>query len=340
MHLFNLQLKTVKYIGRTIAIPAFEPDLIDLLLNESLETFKTAKSVIRYRGKCVIVGDIHGNLHDLLRIFIINGLPPKRHYLLLGDYVDRGEFSIEVISLLLAMHNIFPDNIFLLRGNHETRDTNDSYGFKTDIQYVYPNTQLWDKFNDVFDCLPIAAVINKSIFCVHGGISPQLQKIEDMEAIKLPIHQITKPVNDLLWSDPSNFCNGFVQGDRGIGCEFGQNTTLKFLTVNSFSYIIRGHQCFHEGIDITHNGKVLTVFSSSNYELSQNIAAYLKVGSKIETLTLEKMKRIKRHKCDFQLIQFKNEEETDNNINLSRIFTYIASFFINVERDNVAEISG
>ena len=325
--LLDLPLNEIPQIGRNVEIPFFNQTTLFQFLDAVLESCENEKPLIRIKKPVIIVGDLHGNLHDLLRIIKINGHPSTTKYLFLGDYVDRGEFSLEVITLLLCLRTLYPKNVFLLRGNHETRETNEFYGFKTDIQYLYQEYSLWSKFNDVFDYLPLAAIIQNKIFCVHGGLSPFLTSISDIESIQFPLRSPTPLVNDLLWSDPTDYCNSYLrESERGIGCLFGKAATQKFLSANGLTSIVRGHECVSGGVASMHNHMCYTLFSSSNYELSKNIAAYLIVNEKgeLEQLTLKQIKRIKRRKCRF--IEIKEEEEEES-FGLFDFFQFFFSFF-------------
>ncbi|PSN49827.1 Serine/threonine-protein phosphatase beta isoform, partial [Blattella germanica] len=133
----------------------------------------------------VFSGDIHGQYTDLLRLFEYGGFPPEANYLFLGDYVDRGKQSLETICLLLAYKIKYPENFFLLRGNHECASINRIYGFYDECKRRY-NIKLWKTFTDCFNCLPIAAIIDEKIFCCHGGLSPDLQGMEQIRRIMRP----------------------------------------------------------------------------------------------------------------------------------------------------------
>jgi serine/threonine-protein phosphatase PP1 catalytic subunit len=132
-----------------------------------------------------IVGDIHGQFYDLLRIFEYGGYPGESNYLFLGDYVDRGKNSLETICLLLAFKVKYKENFFLLRGNHEAENINRVYGFYDECKKRY-NVKLWKLFCDTFNCLPVAALVDEKILCMHGGISPQLQDLEQINKINRP----------------------------------------------------------------------------------------------------------------------------------------------------------
>lgn len=123
------------------------------------------------------LGDVHGQYYDLLRLFEYGGFPPDANYLFLGDYVDRGKQSLETVCLLLAYKVKYPENFFLLRGNHECASINRIYGFYDECKRRY-NIKLWKTFTDCFNCLPIAAIIDEKILCMHGGLSPELSSLD------------------------------------------------------------------------------------------------------------------------------------------------------------------
>ena len=132
-----------------------------------------------------ICGDIHGQYYDLLRLFEYGGFPPEANYLFLGDYVDRGKQSLETICLLLAYKIKYPENFFILRGNHECASINRIYGFYDECKRRY-NIKLWKTFTDCFNCLPIAAIIDEKIFTMHGGLSPDLNSMEQIRRVMRP----------------------------------------------------------------------------------------------------------------------------------------------------------
>lgn len=144
---------------------------------KSREIFLQQPILLELEAPLKICGDIHGQYTDLLRLFEYGGFPPEANYLFLGDYVDRGKQSLETICLLLAYKIKYPENFFLLRGNHECASINRIYGFYDECKRRY-NIKLWKTFTDCFNCLPIAAIIDEKIFCCHGGLSPDLQVIE------------------------------------------------------------------------------------------------------------------------------------------------------------------
>lgn len=264
--------KKVDMIGNKIPIPIFTENQIISICDLCIEKLKTQPTLVHVSGPINVVGDIHGNLHDLLRILFNSGLPPQTSYLFLGDYVDRGNYSLEVVTLLLTMFLIYPDSITLIRGNHETRDVNSVYGFKDEVLSIYGSLDVFDKVNEVFDYLPLSVVINNRIACFHGGISPDLHSMEQILQIKKPITNVyDKLVKNILWSDPvtsSTYFSDHTQ--RASSVTFGTMAQDKFLRETKMEMIIRAHQCVQVGVEKIR--KCITVFSSSNYSNNNNSA--------------------------------------------------------------------
>ena len=158
-------------------------DEISLIIGKTQDILKGEPTLLELHPPITLVGDVHGQLHDLFRIFDCCGYPPKINYLFLGDYIDRGFRSIETMILLFCYKILYPQSIFLLRGNHEFSSVNTNYGFRAEIrkQFLLKGTHVWSQFNDVFCFLPLAALINGKVFCVHGGISPHLKSIQEIK---------------------------------------------------------------------------------------------------------------------------------------------------------------
>lgn len=160
-------------------------------------------SLLELEAPIKICGDVHGQYSDLLRLFEYGGFPPVSNYLFLGDYVDRGKQSIETICLLLAYKIQYPDNFFILRGNHESAGINRIYGFYDECKRRY-SIKLWKVFSDVFNCLPAAALVDEKILCMHGGLSPELKNLQQIADIHRPCDVPEMGLLcDILWSDPS-----------------------------------------------------------------------------------------------------------------------------------------
>jgi diadenosine tetraphosphatase ApaH/serine/threonine PP2A family protein phosphatase len=262
-------------------------DLLDLCGSVSL-LFSLEPVLLHLRGPIVLVGDIHGNIDDLLRIFGECGYPPHQRYLFLGDYVDRGLFSIEVLTLLFALKCKFPDEIFLLRGNHETRSISTVYGLMGECKQRF-GPVLFSEFHYVFENLPIAAVVERALFCVHGGLSPELRKIGEFQDMEKPGGVPVGIAADLLWSDPSASVEWFEPNPRGIGQLFGEKAAKGFLEGNRLQMVVRSHEACSDGMEWPFGDRhraVLTVFSTTDYCGSGNAGVVIRVS---KDLMLEKV---------------------------------------------------
>ena len=205
--------------GRNVKIK--EKD-VSLLCKISREIFMEQPVFLELEAPIKICGDTHGQFADLLRLFEYGGFPPEANYLFLGDYVDRGKNSLETIILLLAYKVKFKENFFLLRGNHECGQINRIYGFYDECKRRY-SIRIWKEFQDVFNCMPIAALIDDKILCMHGGLSPELVTVAQLQQITRPTEV---PENgllcDLLWSDPEKGQQSWGENDRGVSYTFGE----------------------------------------------------------------------------------------------------------------------
>ena len=209
---------------------------------KSREIFLSQPILLELEAPLKICGDIHGQYYDLLRLFEYGGFPPESNYLFLGDYVDRGKQSLETICLLLAYKIKYPENFFLLRGNHECASINRIYGFYDECKRRY-NIKLWKTFTDCFNCLPVAAIVDEKIFCCHGGLSPDLQSMEQIRRIMRPTDVPDQGLLcDLLWSDPDKDTMGWGENDRGVSFTFGAEVVAKFLHKHDMDLICRAHQ--------------------------------------------------------------------------------------------------
>ena len=212
-----------------------------------------------------IVGDVHGQYIDLLRIFETCGFPPSANYLFLGDYVDRGKNGLEVIILLLAYKVKYPENFFLLRGNHECASINRIYGFYDECKRRY-SIKLWKTFTDCFNCLPVCAVVDEKIICMHGGLSPDLHQLSQISRIMRPTDVPDQGLLcDLLWSDPDKDVKGWGENDRGVSYTFGADVVTSFLDKHDLDLVCRAHQVVEDGYEFFAKRQLVTVFSAPNY---------------------------------------------------------------------------
>uniref|UniRef100_A0A0W0EXS6 Serine/threonine-protein phosphatase n=1 Tax=Moniliophthora roreri TaxID=221103 RepID=A0A0W0EXS6_MONRR len=248
--------------GKPVQLQEYE---IKYLCTKAREIFINQPILLELEAPIKICGDIHGQYYDLLRLFEYGGFPPEANYLFLGDYVDRGKQSLETICLLLAYKIKYPENFFILRGNHECASINRIYGFYDECKRRY-NIKLWKTFTDCFNCLPIAAIIDEKIFTMHGGLSPDLQSMEQIRRVMRPTDvPDTGLLCDLLWSDPDKDITGWSENDRGVSFTFGPDVVSRFLQKHDMDLICRAHQVVEDGYEFFAKRHLVTLFSAPNY---------------------------------------------------------------------------
>jgi serine/threonine-protein phosphatase PP1 catalytic subunit len=238
---------------------------IKFLIDKSLPIIKEQKMLVELEAPLHVCGDIHGQYYDLLRIFEHCGYPGDYNYLFLGDYVDRGKQSLETVCLLLCYKIKFPEKVTLLRGNHESSVTNRIYGFYDECKRRY-NVRIWRSFTDLFNWLPVAAIIDEKILCMHGGLSPELKNLQNITDISRPTDiPDTGLLCDLLWSDPDKDCVEYDENDRGVSVIFGEKIVQDFNKKNDLDLIIRAHQVVDDGYEFFAQRQLITIFSAPNY---------------------------------------------------------------------------
>lgn len=239
-----------------------------------------------------VFGDLHGQFDDLLGWLNVIGDPHHTHeqYLFLGDYVDRGQHDVETILFLLIYNYLYPKRFVLLRGNHECYQQNSHYGFKQNCKMHFNTNGLiiWKLINEIFNNLPRCALIDDTILCMHGGVSPHMLQ-SDFELDNL--HEMKSDrgdadfgiLTDLFWADPHTNLRGFKPNDRGISYAFGRDVVKRIHKKHNTSLIVRAHQVIHEGYEYFDPG-LLTIFSAPNYTgTMSNNAAVLQVDNKLNT---------------------------------------------------------
>lgn len=238
----------------------------------------------------VICGDIHGQFFDLLELFNIGGQPPAKNYIFMGDFVDRGYNSVETFQLLLLLKIRYPSSITLLRGNHESRQITQVYGFYDECLRKYGNANPWKYCTEIFDYLTLSAIVENSIFCVHGGLSPDMKLLDQIRTINR-VQEIPHegPFGDLVWSDPDDI-DTWAVSPRGAGWLFGERPTKHFSQLNGLELIARAHQLVQEGYKYMFceggagekkPGLLVTVWSAPNYcYRCGNVASILDVDEK------------------------------------------------------------
>ena len=256
-----LEVKTCKP-GKQVNLTEGE---VRSLCIKSREILMQQPILLELEAPLKVCGDIHGQYFDLLRLFEYGGYPPDANYLFLGDYVDRGKQSLETVCLLLAYKIKYPENFFLLRGNHECASINRIYGFYDECKRRY-SIKLWKTFTDCFNCLPICALIDDKILCMHGGLSPELSNLEQIVRIMRPVDvPDTGLLCDLLWSDPEKGIRGWGDNERGVSFTFGAEIVENFLRKHDIDLICRAHQVVEDGYEFFAKRQLVTIFSAPNY---------------------------------------------------------------------------
>lgn len=249
------------------------------ILEKATRLLRAEPNVLSVDSPVTVCGDIHGQYFDLMKLFEIGGKPSKTRYLFLGDYVDRGYFSVECLLYLWCLKICYPNSFFLLRGNHECRHLTDYFTFKTECKHKY-SERVYEACLESFCALPLAAILNKQFLCIHGGISPELHTIDDIRKLDRFREPPTSGLMcDLLWSDPiENFgqerdTTGYFVHNHVRGCSYfyTYKAVCDFLERNRLLSIIRAHEAQDAGYRMYRKGRktgfpsVMTLFSAPNY---------------------------------------------------------------------------
>ncbi|KAJ5348956.1 Serine/threonine-specific protein phosphatase/bis(5-nucleosyl)-tetraphosphatase [Penicillium brevicompactum] len=219
------------------------------LCDRAREVLQEESNVQPVKCPVTVCGDIHGQFHDLMELFRIGGPNPDTNYLFMGDYVDRGYYSVETVTLLVSLKIRYPQRITILRGNHESRQITQVYGFYDECLRKYGNANVWKYFTDLFDYLPLTALIENQIFCLHGGLSPSIDTLDNIRSL------------DLI---PMTVADG-ESLPRGAGYTFGQDISEAFNHNNGLTLVARAHQLVMEGYNWSQDRNVVTIFSAPNY---------------------------------------------------------------------------
>lgn len=253
------------YSGKRTKNVCLKNSEIAQICNQVREIFLSQPSLLELSPPVKIVGDVHGQYADLLRLFTKCGFPPSANYLFLGDYVDRGKQSLETILLLLCYKIKYPENFFLLRGNHECANVTRVYGFYDECKRRC-NIKTWKIFIDTFNTLPLAAIVAGKIFCVHGGLSPVLNSMDEIRHVSRPTDVPDFGlINDLLWSDPTDSPHEWEDNERGVSYCYNKVAINKFLNKFGFDLVCRAHMVVEDGYEFFNDRSLVTVFSAPNY---------------------------------------------------------------------------
>ena len=309
------------------SLPFTNQEIFDLI-KEVKPLLEKDHSLIRIRSPCKVFGNIHGVYDDLMRYFESFGNPSDDNqmgdinvmqYIFLGDFCDRGLYSLEVILLLFALKIKYPDFIYLIRGHHEDKTINEKYGLGDEcherlLDEIQNPLSIFSNLNKAFDYLPFGVLVDDNILLIHGGIGSSINTLDDIESIKRPIsveHNVTSTsqlhIIDLLWSEYSdNIDNIEVNNERdknknGFIVKYGKDRLNKFLNDNKINLLITAHQYVKEGFTTFNNDRLLTVFSATNY-----MDKYNNIGGMI---TIAKKRANKRMNIIPKLINLNNDKK-------------------------------
>ncbi|CAB3397243.1 unnamed protein product [Caenorhabditis bovis] len=277
--------------------------------SSAVSSFSSQPSLLRILDGALpihIIGDIHGQFHDLRLIFARCGHPSTTSYLFLGDYVDRGMQGLETATLLMAFQSLYPEKVFMVRGNHEDYNTTLTYGFYDEclMKYGKKGELVWLNLINVFNHIPFAATVVNKILCLHGGISPHMKTIDDIDTISRPTFIPAFGLAcDLVWSDPEISPNcGYALSARGISFSFDDTTIEHFCLRNNIDVIIRAHQItsemYHGGHKFHCNGRMITIFSAPNYLGMENDSCVVRIDEQksLKFIVFRPEKNIKKIK--------------------------------------------
>jgi protein phosphatase len=253
--------------GRTkLILPILPLAIFQGIVDRARHVFEDERMLLVVNHDVVVIGDLHGQILDLFVILEAFGYPPNVRYLFLGDLVDRGEFSTEVVTLVLTMKVLWPSHIFMIRGNHEFEEMWKVGGFQSELQSLYPGSRIGEQLAQAFAWMPVGALVDHRILCLHGGIGPSVTSVSSIGNLRRPLQdfQIDMAM-DILWSDPSAETSTFFPSPRGTGHRYGADALTAFLDSNSLELLVRGHEVAEEGFEYALNDKVVTVFSASSY---------------------------------------------------------------------------
>ncbi|MEJ2251618.1 MAG: metallophosphoesterase [Candidatus Lokiarchaeota archaeon] len=263
-------------------------DEISEIINTANKIFRKENLILKLHNsnknsEIFVIGDIHGNLESLIDIIEEIKTRNPKYVIFLGDIVDRGDKQIECLIFVLSLKIMEPNRYFILRGNHETLQMNQYYGFYEVFINKYGNDDKFRTILNMYESLPIASIINHKVICVHGGVPEDMHILSRMDDFKLNElnnsikESIQNGIYQLIWNDPKENISGFSDSFRGPGIKFyGNDVFQDFLEMNNLEGMIRGHECFPEGYRWFFNKKLLSIFSSANYRgyASPNPASY------------------------------------------------------------------
>ena len=251
---------------RQVELPVIPCEGVAAICEKAAVLFANEPNILTLQSPIIVIGDLHGHILDLYRILLALGSPDPRTYLFLGDIVDRGEFSVETVILVFLMKILWPLNVYVIRGNHEFDALCSTGGFRAQVLDLYSDMRVYAAFTRAFSVMPLIALIDRDILCVHGGLAPEWEGFDQIMNVRRPLVSFGSPVVDgILWSDPRDSVDTYGPSPRGVGFLFGKEAVEEFCKAHKLRVIIRAHECVSNGYQLMFDGKCATVFSASNY---------------------------------------------------------------------------
>ncbi|WUR03050.1 serine/threonine-protein phosphatase 4 catalytic subunit (PP4C) [Vairimorpha necatrix] len=253
-----------KCINKILSLTLLTTNEIQEICEKAIEVLIKESNLPNVQSPVLVCGDIHGQIYDLVEVFKMEGDPSKQKFIFLGNYVDRGENSTECIFLLLIYKILYPENIYLIRGNHEQKTVSKSYGLYDEILKKY-DVYIWRLLCEVFSFFNVGCIVDGRIFCVHGGISPKTMSVNKLKRIDRFVLDTSDIYEDILCSDPHDE-EGFKSNKQGIGSLYGADVANSFLECNDLTNIIRSHQFAFEGYKFHFpNRNAVTVWGAPDF---------------------------------------------------------------------------
>ncbi|MBY9020102.1 MAG: metallophosphoesterase [Candidatus Lokiarchaeota archaeon] len=282
-----------KIIENPYSIAELNYNQLILVFREAVKLFREETTILEFtknyqQDKIIVIGDLHGDLKSLMRLVEIIRLENPKYVIFLGDIVDRGLYQLECFILILALKITDSSKYYLLKGNHETFEVNQNYGFYQDFLNRFKNPKRFNQILSIYNALPYCALVNESILCLHGGIPEDYNAINKLKGIKtteinLVYENTAKSLLQIMWNDPKPNLKGFSDSFRGKDIKFfGEDVFIDFMRENNLDILIRAHERFPEGYKWFFNKQLLSIFSAGNYRgsLTPNRSSYAVIRNK------------------------------------------------------------
>ena len=321
----------------------FTKEEIELLIEEVIPIISKENSLIKIRSPCKIFGNIYGVYNDLMRFFESYGNPSDSmqngdinvmQYIFLGDFCDRGFYSLEVVLLLFALKVKYPNFIYLIRGHHEDINVNETYGLGQECKErlndeITSKNSIFNLINKVFDCLPFGVVVDGTTLLVHGGVGSSIQSLEDINNIQRPASVFQEAntleqlhIIDLLYSEYDERESYYSINDerdkmkKGFIVKYGKKRLDEFLNNNNINLLITAHQFVKEGFCTFNNDKLLVLFSATNYmDKYNNVGGMITIAKKTANKRLNIIPKLINLNNDKKELYRKNESSSPVKIN-------------------------